>query len=211
MKSREPFFNLSEPVPVWTCGVIILFHILAGLFPIAWLTNLEEYLYLAVIDGEFMSRPSSFLLYALVHGDTGHLIMNCSFITIFGILVCRSAGRSWRGAGRFIAIFVFAILIGGFAQAIWSSSIGETVYVIGASGGGAGLMAAAAYVLGGKDKLIKWGGVWLIINLLMVFGGSMGILPSNIAVIVHLGGYVGGAILSLLLLRPNSTDFRITR
>ncbi len=211
MKTREPFFNLSEPVPVWTCGVIIIFHILAQILPVNMFNRLAEYFYLAMIEGELITNPSSFLLYALVHGDWGHLFMNCGFIAIFGIVICRSAGKGWRSAGRFLAIFAFATLIGGFTQIIWSGLIGETVSVIGASGGGAGLMAAAAYVLGGKEKLIKWGGVWLIINVLMILAGMLAILPSDIAVAVHLGGYLGGAILSLLLLRPNSTDFRITR
>lgn len=217
MSQREPIFNFSEPAPVWLCGFLILIHIIVSFAPeavVGFLSNLGTLASTGTPLGNLRSGleniPSLFL-HGFLHADTMHLLFNSGMIAVFGVLICRTAGRGWRRHARFLAIFLISVCIGGLAQLLWWKLSGTPGYAIGASGGASGLFAAAAYVLGGNRQMIRWGLVWIVINALIVSFEYVGFSVYSTAWAAHLGGYVGGALLALFMLRPNSTDFRVTR
>lgn len=223
MSRREPIFNFSEPAPVWLATGLILAYFAERLAPSGLQNTVRTWAVLAADNGSVMidradvSSLWSLLLHALVHSDFMHVLMNSAMITVFGVLVCR-AGRlglakraSWRGPMRFFMIFCLSVIAGGLAQwGYWAAS-GATALAIGASGGASGLFAASAWALGGKKRVFQYGAGWVLLNAIIVLGAMMGAFDSNIAWAAHLGGYVGGALAAISMLRPGSTDFVITR
>lgn len=220
MSQREPLFNFSEPTPVWTAGVLIALHLIYTLLPASLTELVRSYCLLAAWNGDvFIDRggPSSIpslLLHGALHSGWSHVLVNSGMIAVFGVLVCRVAGRGAQGSSRFLLVFLGSIVAGGLAQWLWWIATHSSGAAIGASGGGSGLFAAAAYVLGGRKQLIQWGLAWVIINMVIVLAENVGLSllgGGGIAVPAHLGGYLGGALLALWLLPPNSTGFKITR
>jgi len=227
VKTREPIFNFAEPVPVWFCAVLIAAHAVLVFAPVGLEADVREWALLAAIDGKVdldrrgISNAWSLLLHGFLHGDWGHVLMNSGMIAVFGVLVCRAARPSktfggdsqgaWRGPARFFAIVIGSIIAGGLTQWGYWIATDATASAVGASGGASGLFAAAGWVLGGRKRLLQFGGAWILLNILLALGGQFGLLPSLIAWPAHLGGYVGGALLAIIMLRPSSTDFVITR
>lgn len=79
----------------------------------------------------------TFLTYALLHGNTVHLITNCVWLVAFGAAVARRFGPA-----RYYALFAAAAVGGALMHLVLH--FGEPIPVVGASAGIAGLMAAAA-------------------------------------------------------------------
>ncbi|MEE9348061.1 MAG: rhomboid family intramembrane serine protease [Robiginitomaculum sp.] len=218
MAARQPIFNFTEPAPVWLGAVLIAAHALMQFAPQELGNSFYNLAVLAARDGNVLlgrggvGSFGSLALHGLLHADWGHVLINSAMIAVFGVLVCRAArgsgGATWRANGRFLTIFVLSIIAGGLAQWLWWALSHGTGQAVGASGGASGLFAAAAWVLGGKERVLKYGLGWIAVNILMAAGGFMG---SQIAWAAHLGGYLGGALLALVFLRPNSTNFVITR
>ena len=104
------------------------------------------------------------------------------------------------------------VIIGGLFQWAWWAVMNDTASALGASGGAAALFAGGAWVLGGKLRLVQWGIVFGIINVIMVIGTYAQPDPSGgIAWAAHIGGYVGGAIFAAIFLPPRSASFGMIR
>lgn len=209
MSNREPMFNVSEKSPLYLCGLLLAIHILVAL-PFSPARILSDYGTLFYSQGQY-SAPYTVLSHGFFHVDFSHVIMNSFMILIFGIATCRGAGTGWRKHARFIAVFLGSIIIGGLAQWIWWSLTNGNGAAVGASGGASGLFAAMAWVTGGKNRLLQFGLIWAIIQAAIVFTEAVGIAPFSTAVAAHMGGYIGGALLSVLMLKPSSTGFRLGR
>ena len=81
---------------------------------------------------------------------------------------------------------------------------------LGASGGVSALFATMAWAMGGPKQLLKFGFGWLVINILMIFGGGLLTGGGGIAWAAHLAGFVAGAVLAPFLVRPNIVTGPIT-
>ena len=209
MSNREPMFNVSEKAPLYLCAALLLIHILVAL-PISPARLLSDYGTLFYLDGQF-SAPYTLLSHGFFHVDFAHVIMNSFMILIFGIATCRGAGTGWRKNARFFAVFLGSVIIGGAVQWAWWYFTGDMGAAVGASGGASGLFAAMAWVTGGKNRLVQFGLLWAIIQAAIVFTEAVGIAPFSTAVAAHMGGYFGGALLSVLMLKPSSTGFTLGR
>ncbi len=209
MSNREPMFNVSEKAPLYLCGALLLIHIVVSL-PFSPAKLLSDYGTLFYLRGQF-SEPYTVLSHGFFHVDYGHVIMNSFMILIFGIAACRGAGTGWRKNARFIAVFLGSIIIGGLAQWIWWAVTNGSGAAVGASGGASGLFAAMAWVTGGKNRLVQFGLLWAIIQAAIVFSETVGIAQFSTAVAAHMGGYFGGALLSVMMLKPSSTSFMLGR
>lgn len=140
---------------------------------------------------------------ALLHGDWIHVILNALMLVWFGLPVARALGPGAAAWGYWMLIFVGAI-IGGSALYLALTDAGSA-YLVGASGGTSGLIAAALLLDRKGGKLRPWSphfllptAIFALINILLVFAApyTLGMFVSWEA---HLGGYVAGMLLMALM------------
>src|SRR5688500_9610810 len=130
--------------------------------------------------------PWELLTSAFTHVSPFHLALNMLGLYLFGPVIEAALGR-----GRFLAVYLLSALAGS-AMVYWlSAEYGST---LGASGAIYGLLGAAlvlAYKVRGDVQGIL---VLLAINTVYTFAG-----PSNISWQGHLGGFLGGLALTVLV------------
>lgn len=207
--NREPVFNVSEPLPLWVVGALVIVHLAVLFVPGAEALLYNEFA-LGAKDGDIfvytrtLGPAASLIGHTLLHGDLIHLAMNSVFILVCGIPIIRAAGSGTRGYMIFAVFFVAGAVAGGLAEwGVWIASSGSGV-AIGASSAASALLAGLAWVVGGRDTLLKWGFGYLILNAFFFAMNSMG-SPLQIAWAAHIGGYAAGALLCFFLLPPSST------
>lgn len=218
-QSREPIFNIKEPLPVYLAGVFIVIHIAVFYGPafIERFASVWLLLKSLNIPGQNgLGLVSSLFGHGFLHGSWTHLLMNVGMLIIFGVVTIQgiklhatTRGRRTNGVIEFFAIFLFAVIIGGLAQWFQWSVMDMRGSALGASGGVSGLFASAAWAMGGKKKMVQFGLGWLVINVVLIFAGELLTGGGGIAWASHLAGYAAGAILAPFMVRPNSTGFSI--
>jgi membrane associated rhomboid family serine protease len=149
-------------------------------------------------------QPLTFVTYLFVHGNWMHLIGNMLFLWVFGDNVEDAMGH-WR-------FLIFYILCGvGAALAHVAMSASSNVPLVGASGSIAGIIAAYV-ILYPRVKVwvllllrvpIKISAFWAIGGWLMFQVGNV-LYSSDHATAwwAHIGGFATGALLILILRRP---------
>jgi membrane associated rhomboid family serine protease len=133
-------------------------------------------------DGEYYRLITA----GFLHAGLFHLATNMLSLWILGSIIEPAVG-SWR----FGLIYFVSLLCGSFGALLMSPDS----LTVGASGAIFGLLAAAAVVAWNRGfSLMESGlGIWIGLNLLITF------TVPNISIGGHLGGLVGGAIATLLL------------
>ncbi len=209
--------NIEDPAPFLMVAVFLLCYLGYVLAP----TSFKEFVFQAcalganegvvMLDGRPLGNISTLLTHTLLHAGWGHVLMNSGFILAFGIITIRGVkskdiplfGRVRRGSAIFLAIFLIGAVAGGLGQ--WAQWIvfNGTGAALGASTGGAALFASAAWVIGGRSRLISFG---LVLVALDAFNIVMGSHPAWAG---HLGGYLAGAALAVLWIKPNSSGIGI--
>jgi membrane associated rhomboid family serine protease len=121
-----------------------------------------------------------------LHAGLFHLLTNMLSLWILGSMIEPAVG-SWR----FGLIYFVSLLCGSLGALLLSPDS----LTVGASGAIFGLLAAAAVVAWNRGfNLMESGlGLWIGLNLLITFT-----IP-NISIGGHIGGLIGGAIVTLLL------------
>lgn len=209
--------NLREKAPLLILGGLTIAHLIRLILPENLLASLQPWLVLAPLNMEATSLPQKLLSlvgHSLLHTDFMHLLMNGFMITAFGIVTLQGLRADIRmrpqlatPVQKFFLVFVLGVIGGGLFQWAWWSISNQFAFAIGASGGGSALFATMAYAIGGRNRLLKFGLGWGVINLIFaLFGASLG---ADIAWAAHIGGYVVGAILAIYWVRPNSTAFKL--
>lgn len=135
-----------------------------------------------------------FFSYALLHGGPGHLVMN--MITLWSL----GQGVADRvGAGRFVLVYGGTALGGAAGYGLLASTVQPMVGASGALFGLAGALLAWAYI----DRFNSRAGLWpvaqvalflIAINIVMYWA-----LDGHLAWQTHLGGFVFGWLLALLI------------
>jgi len=140
---------------------------------------------------------------ALLHADWTHVMINSLMLLAFGTPVARAFGNDARGWGLWMLLFVGSVVAGSALYLALADVNGP--YLIGASGGTSGLMAAAFLLdpWGGKRPLwarefVSFSIVFALINVLLVLVAPYA-LGMAVSWEAHLGGYVAGAILMAVL------------
>jgi membrane associated rhomboid family serine protease/Zn-finger nucleic acid-binding protein len=141
----------------------------------------------------------------LLHGSWAHLLGNCYFLYIFGDNIEHLFGRL-----RFLAFVIAGAMIGGIAEVLLTHN--TMGYIIGASGGIAGVMAAYLWCFP-RSKLFQVVffiqlklPVWVYLFVWVGFQALMGFLAPQTAQVAwfsHLAGFAFGAAVtpSFLALR----------
>jgi membrane associated rhomboid family serine protease len=134
-----------------------------------------------IADGELWRLLTS----GFIHSGLPHLLLNGISLWILGSMIEPAVGRA-----RFAMIFFVSLLAGSFGVLL----LEPTSRAVGASGAIFGLMGAAVVVLRRRGiGLMESGlGFWLGLNLVLTF-------RPGISIGAHLGGLVGGALVSLIL------------
>jgi len=141
------------------------------------------------------------LTYGLLHGGIGHLLGNMYFLYVFGDNVEDRLGKL-----GFAAVFFLASIAGGLLHC--AALLGESMPVVGASGGIAGLLAAYLVLFPRVKVWVVFLFVRFQLSVLWYFGIWIGLqflyaslgLP-GIAWYAHIGGFFAGGLVAWLL-RP---------
>jgi membrane associated rhomboid family serine protease len=143
---------------------------------------------------------------AMIHLNWLHLLLNAACVLQAGVPVARGLGEGRSGGGRFLLVFFGSGVAGSLAYV--ALNWGSPVEAFGASGAACGVFGAYFLTARGgwraslADPQIRAGvAVFLGINVVLV--GALrvfGLLP--IAWEAHLGGFLAGAVLAVLLRRP---------
>lgn len=141
---------------------------------------------------------------ALLHTGWLHVLVNAGMLLAFGAQVARILGLGWRGAGLWLLVFLGSTAAGSAVYLAAAGASGGAA--VGASGGVSGLIGAA--FLAGFDgrgrslvsrSFLLMTAAFIGSNALLAFAGPS-LVGSGIAWQAHLGGYVAGALLMLLLM-----------
>jgi membrane associated rhomboid family serine protease len=145
-----------------------------------------------------------------LHASLLHIAGNMLFLWIFGNNIEDALGRF-----RFLLFYVSCGVLAALAHiAVSITSIGQFVPTVGASGAIAGVLGAYLYLYPGNrvQTLVLMGffwtrveipavlvlGVWFVTQLLGL-GGSGGQAGGGVAYGAHVGGFLAGVILIILL------------
>jgi membrane associated rhomboid family serine protease len=208
----EPLFLVPPVVPVFA-AVFVVAHAALQWAPPAYAA--WAYQTLALVPARFLASDvwvvglgfATLLTHALLHADWMHVSVNAA-------LVLAAAGPVYRNCGLvgLIVLFSLCTIAGGAAHlaVYW----GSNVTVIGASGGAAGLMAAALRYRTrrlsrgelvspiARSPVLPFTTFWIGLNAAFFIWDSVGGgFASGLATIAHIFGYLAGLFLAPLLVR----------
>lgn len=142
-------------------------------------------------DGEYYRILSSMFL----HSDFEHLMNNMVVLLFAGFNLEKAAGKI-----RYLIIYFGAGIIAAISSISYNMLKGEMIFSIGASGAIFGIIGAMVYIiLINKGRLKDINGRQLI--LFTIFSLYGGIANADIDNVAHIGGFVAGIILALILYR----------
>lgn len=148
-----------------------------------------------------------------VHAGWAHVLLNALAALAFGAPVARRFGLRGAGPAAFLVFFVLCGVAGSLGFAALER--GRDAVLVGASGGIAGLMAAASRMVPPQGErlapllstpVVAMAGSWILVNAVFALTGlGAGPVEAPLAWQAHLGGYAAGLLLIapvLALARP---------
>lgn len=221
--AREPILNLPGAV-LALCGAMVAIH-LARTFVLNEEGQFNLLIWFAFIPGRFLDSTGSYggfwpllwtpITHAFLHGGWEHLIFNTLWLAIFGTPVQRRYGTV-----PFLLIFVLSAIAGAALYAVYALAMSQPGFLLGASGGIAGLTGAAVrfmfqpvvigrhpetgepVVLGRRLASLRevfanpqprfFVLVWLVLNAVVPL---LPVGDMQIAWHAHLGGFIAGFFL----------------
>ena len=162
-------------------------------------------------------RLPTLLTHAFLHGNWLHLGMNAFALLAFGAIL----GRRWGSFGA-LGLFLLTAIAGGLAYIGWVIFTGGEgrVFLVGASGGISGLMAASFLIdprkpYGPRHSILSAGPLAIILAFIAIHIAiallEVGMSGGLIAWQAHLGGFALGLVLFLVFdpfLRPQNRSGR---
>jgi membrane associated rhomboid family serine protease len=136
-----------------------------------------------------------------LHGGWLHLVMNMVMLAAFGSPLERTIGRR-----RMLVLYLLSGVIGAFTHfALFPES---TAPVVGASGAISGLFGAVLWLMArpnqwGQRSMRFWPAalIWIAISVAIGFTGMPGVGAGQIAWAAHIGGFVGGILIMIVILQ----------
>lgn len=135
-----------------------------------------------------------------LHGGIAHLVFNCYALYVIGCQL-----ESLLGKVKYIIIYLFSGLMG----ALFSMTFGGSYASIGASGAIFGLMGSLVY-FGYHYRVFLGNVVKTQIVPLIVLNLILGFVMSGIDNFAHIGGLIGGALITIALgIKDKSSTFEM--
>lgn len=163
-------------------GVIAFSYLLQLLIP-----NYEESLWISGIDfqqGEYWRLFTA----ALLHGGFLHLGFNLYALHLMGTPV-----ELFFGKFKYALVLLTSLLFGSLASALFNDPY---IASVGASGMIFGLFGALA--INGERVGIEWRGILVVVGINFAIGFMLGGVDWR----AHVGGLIGGTLMTLLLNGP---------
>jgi membrane associated rhomboid family serine protease len=152
---------------------------------------------------DYLSGLLTLLSSGLLHGDWMHVIVNAAMLVWFGVPVARALGRGAAAWGYWILLFVGSVIAGSALYLALTDA--SAAYLIGASGGTSGIIAAAMLLGDGSGRRALWSVGFLVptaifaaMNVALVLAAPYA-LGMAVSWEAHAGGYVFGALLTAVL------------
>lgn len=196
-RPREPVFQSPWTV-VGLIGFVLACFLAQSWFGLDATANAWGFSPAALDRGHWATLVSAIFL----HGGWAHVLTNSAFILAFGTPVARRMGSDGAGAAGFFGFFLVCGVIGNLAFAAFHPH--SQALLIGASGSGSGLMAAASRLMTPYRRLapfvsqpvIVMALAFLVANLIIAMvGWAPGAGDAQVAWEAHLGGYAAGLVL----------------
>lgn len=150
---------------------------------LSWLLIKEESQFYRLLTSMFL------------HSDFEHLINNMLVLFFVGDNLERAAGKI-----KYLIIYFGSGIIAGISSISYNMIKDRMVFSIGASGAIFGVVGAMGYILlVNKGRLENISSRQII--LLTIFSLYGGVANANIDNIAHIGGFIGGVVLALILYR----------
>lgn len=209
-------FNAPKVV-LWTIGITLLAFLFVQIGPASWIDAILRYLVFNPADLVFFDEyPFTIGIrwvgYALMHGGWMHVLVNSAFLLAFGTPIARQVP-----VGTFLALYALGAI--GGALAVLMIYGGQDIYLVGASGAVSALVGALSrmvYLRRGNETVPhpfnnrRAGTIFIAaffgINLVLSFlpgPGGMSVSGES-----HIGGFVTGFLMSLILPWHKSTNRR---
>ena len=195
-KKVENDLKMKKPIITYSLVIInILMYIIPILFGI-YETILDKYSIYgpAVRAGQYYRLITG----TFIHANIFHLFFNCYALAILG-----SQLESFLGKPKYLVVYLFSAVIGS----LFSVTFAGNYYSIGASGAIFGLMGSLVYF--GYHYRVYLGNViksQIIPLILMNLG--IGFLVPGIDNSAHIGGLLGGALITVALgVKNKSSNF----
>jgi membrane associated rhomboid family serine protease len=191
---REPIFLLPNSVTALV-GILVAIH-LAATMVLNEAGQTQLYFWFAFQPLRIVLAPQDITVaipllwtpfsHAFLHGGWDHLLVNVAWLVIFASPVARR-----YGAGPMLAIFLVSAAAGAAFFAVTSLYTGA--YLIGASGGIAGLTALREVFINPRSRFFTL--IWLVLNAAvplapLLMGASLGVAWQ-----AHLGGFFAGLLM----------------
>ena len=195
-KRVENVFKMRKPIITYS---LVIINILMYIIPILFGT------YNALLDKYSIYGPAvragqyyRLITGTFIHANIFHLFFNCYALAILG-----SQLESFLGKPKYLIVYLFSALIGS----LFSVTFAGNYYSIGASGAIFGLMGSLVYF--GYHYRVYLGNVvksQIIPLILMNLG--IGFLVPGIDNSAHIGGLLGGALITVALgVKNKSSNF----
>lgn len=195
-KRVENVFKMKKPIITYS---LVIINILMYIIPILFGT------YNALLDKHSIYGPAvragqyyRLITGTFIHANIFHLFFNCYALAILG-----SQLESFLGKPKYLIVYLFSALIGS----LFSVTFAGNYYSIGASGAIFGLMGSLVYF--GYHYRVYLGNVvksQIIPLILMNLG--IGFLVPGIDNSAHIGGLLGGALITVALgVKNKSSNF----
>lgn len=189
----ESVFKIKKPIITST---LVIINVLLYVIPII-LGNYNELISKYSIYGPSIRTGEYYRLITgtFLHAGIFHLLFNCYALSIIG-----SQLESFLGKTKYIIIYLFSAVIGS----LFSITFAGNYYSVGASGAIFGLMGSLVYF--GYHYRVYLGNVVKsqIIPLILINLG-IGFLTPGIDNSAHIGGLIGGALITIALGVKNKT------
>ena len=206
-REREPIFN-APPATLWTCGILVAIYLLLNIAGPRWsILALNHLAFISnVFEAQFQPRGgglspavmATLVSHGLLHLDLMHMALNTGFLLAFGSVVERRFGALGFGL-----MFAGCAAAGALTELAFNNQ--PYFYLIGASGAVYGMMGGFVAMMirrGGVARFtaLNFVVILLVLNLLLAMLGVSDFLAgAQVAWRAHIGGFVAGLVIALLL------------
>jgi len=198
---RAPVFNAMPPAVLLIALSIVGVSLLGQVWPQFRAAVFNAAVFIAAERGASLpSQPlgpvAPLFLHVYIHFGLLHIAMNLAILVATGRAVAVRLGQGLLGSTGFIFLFYACAASGASLEGFLHQ--GPPVPMGGASTAVSGLIAAAGWVRGGWRGMAQLALPWIGINLVIGLLGDM--MPISIGWLAHIGGTIGGMILTPLVI-----------